>query len=110
MIILPEAARDMLLGLPVFLETETLRLLPALERVLAEDICALFSVPPFDRSPFDGWAFRGEDTRTASKDKPVRLSITEEIPAGGFPKMEVTREQPRKSLPEHLYPRAQTQR
>jgi molybdopterin molybdotransferase len=57
--------------------------------VLAEDIHALFNVPPFDRSPFDGWALRGEDTSAASLDKPVKLRITEEIPAGGVPSLEV---------------------
>ncbi len=88
--ILPEAARDLLLGLPVELKIETLRLLPSLDRVLAEDIYARFSVPHFDRSPFDGWAFRGEDTLTASEEKPVRLRVIEEIPAGRGPKLEIT--------------------
>ncbi len=86
----PEAARDMLLGLPAILNTEAARLLPSLGRVLAEDVFADFPVPPFDRSPFDGWAFRGEDTLAASVKNPVRLSITEEIPAGGLPSVDIT--------------------
>ena len=33
--------------------------------VLAEDIYASEDVPPFDRSPFDGYAFRAADTAEA---------------------------------------------
>ena len=51
--------------------------------VLAEDIIASADVPPFDRSPYDGYAFRAADTMNASWDNPVTLRILEEIPAGG---------------------------
>ena len=39
-------------------------------------------VPPFDRSPYDGFAIRAEDTYEASKDTPVKLKVIEEIGAG----------------------------
>jgi len=58
--------------------------------VLAQDIIAAENVPPFDRSPYDGYAFRAADTLTASKEDPVTLRILEEIPAGGISHFPVT--------------------
>ena len=54
-------------------------------RVLAEDIVAADNVPPFDRSPYDGYALRSADTLSASKECPVRLKVTEEVAAGAVP-------------------------
>jgi molybdopterin molybdotransferase len=85
-----DAAAEMLSALPVALETETVSLPEALHRLLAEDVFAALPAPPFDRSPFDGYAFRGSDTQGASKQNPVVLKITEEIPAGKVPTMAVT--------------------
>ena len=59
-------------------------------RILAEDITAAEDVPAFDRSPYDGYAFRAADVRDASKDTPVTLRIVEEIPAGDVPHVTVT--------------------
>lgn len=47
-------------------------------RILAEDITAGFNVPPFDRSPYDGYAFRAED----SVNPPVILRVIDEVRAG----------------------------
>jgi molybdopterin molybdotransferase len=71
-------------------ETETVKLADALGRVPATDIRAVIPSPPFDRSPFDGYAFRGEDTAGATKEQPVTLKITEEIPAGKASEFEIT--------------------
>jgi molybdopterin molybdotransferase len=84
-----DEARDMLLALPVARETESVALYQAVGRILAEDIRAVTAVPPFDRSPFDGYALRGEDTAGATRENPVTLTITEEIPAGHVPTMPV---------------------
>ncbi|MDR0916340.1 MAG: molybdopterin molybdotransferase MoeA [Oscillospiraceae bacterium] len=82
----PEQARELLLSLPPRLpDIETLPLIDARGRVLAEDIVADIAIPPFDRSPFDGYAFRSADTASASETNPVTLTITEEIPAGSAP-------------------------
>lgn len=54
-------------------------------RVLAEDIIAEDNVPPFDRSPYDGYALRSADTLSASYTSPVSLNIIEEVPAGAVP-------------------------
>lgn len=82
-----DEARDLLLAQPVNLKTERLPLLDCAGRTLAEDARAVMDVPPFDRSPFDGYAFRGEDTAGASRLRPAVLSVTEEIPAGAVPAM-----------------------
>lgn len=42
-------------------QREQVPLEQALDRVLAEDIRAAFPMPPFDKSPFDGFALRAED-------------------------------------------------
>ena len=59
-------------------------------RILAQDLIAAENIPPFDRSPYDGYAFRASDTENASTDNPVTLKILEEIPAGAMPTFEVT--------------------
>jgi molybdopterin molybdotransferase len=69
--------------------TERVSLLEAHGRVLAQDITAPINQPPFDRSPLDGYALRAEDSVGASKERPVRLKVIEEVFAGGFPQKEV---------------------
>ena len=61
---------------------EYVPLTASLGRVLGETVRAESDVPPFDRSPFDGYAFRGEDSQDATPEHPVTLRILEEIPAG----------------------------
>ena len=71
-------------------ETERVSLSEAAGRVLAEDLIAADNIPPFDRSPFDGYAFRAADTAQASPEHPVTLTILEEVPAGAVPAKRVT--------------------
>ena len=79
------SARDLLLRMIVPPETKLrIPLYRAAGRVLAEDIYAAGDVPPFDRSPYDGYAFRAEDTVNASETHPVTLQVLEEIPAGSM--------------------------
>lgn len=78
-------ARDLLLAQVVPVGTERIALSESAGRVLADDLVALENIPPFDRSPYDGYAFRAEDTAGASKEHPVTLSILEEVPAGAVP-------------------------
>ncbi|KGP72211.1 gephyrin-like molybdotransferase Glp [Pontibacillus yanchengensis] len=51
-------------------------------RVLAEDIYASHPIPSFDKSPYDGFAFKAADTNYASQDAPVSFEVVEHIPAG----------------------------
>lgn len=67
---------------PMGVEQE--ELVNSLNRILAEDILAPIDLPPFDRSPLDGYAIRAEDTLTASVGNPVSLKVVREISAGKF--------------------------
>ncbi|WP_416151285.1 gephyrin-like molybdotransferase Glp [Salipaludibacillus sp. HK11] len=51
-------------------------------RYLAENIIADHPIPPFDRSPLDGFAVRSEDTKTASTENPIKLQVIETVGAG----------------------------
>lgn len=51
-------------------------------RILAEPIIAKHDVPPFDRSPYDGFAVRSVDTVGASGDSRVPFNVIGEIGAG----------------------------
>jgi putative molybdopterin biosynthesis protein len=57
------------------LGTETIPLGEALGRVLAEDVLARVDVPSFDRSNFDGYAVRAEDTFGASELTPRSIRL-----------------------------------
>ncbi len=80
-------ARDELLQQVTPVDTQMLPLEQCGGRYLAENIAALQAVPPFDRSPLDGYAFRSADT---APDAPVTLRILEEVPAGHVPTCTVT--------------------
>jgi molybdopterin molybdotransferase len=82
-----QEARDLLIEVTKTIGTESLPIKETYGRICAKDIAAKKNVPPFDRSPFDGYAFRSADTQ---RDLPVTLSILEEIPAGSVPMKEVT--------------------
>ena len=82
--------REKLLFVAEPLEKEEILLEECAGRILAGDMAAKMNVPPFDRSPYDGYAFRAEDTKNASKEHPVTLRILEEIPAGGISHETVT--------------------
>lgn len=70
--------------------TETVSLLDALERVLAEPVSSQLDFPHWDNSAMDGYAVRYEDVQAASATHPVTLSIVEEIPAGYQPQKTIT--------------------
>jgi len=58
-------------------------------RILAQDLIAAESVPPFDHSPYDGYALRDADTVGPSRETPVTLCVLEEVPAGSVPTVTV---------------------
>ena len=79
------AARDLLLGRVSPVEAERVCLSACAGRILADDLIAAENIPPFDRSPYDGYAFRAQDTQGASREHPLTFAILEEIPAGAVP-------------------------
>lgn len=57
----------------------------ALDGVLAEDVLSPIDIPAWTNSAMDGYAVRGDDVRGASAERPIRLRVVEQIPAGAFP-------------------------
>lgn len=55
-------------------------------RYLKEPIKADHDIPPFDRSPLDGFAVRAEDTSLAKQTNPVQLEVIETVGAGSLAK------------------------
>lgn len=53
-----------------------------LSRILAEDVVSQFDLPHFSSSTMDGFAVRSHDIVNASPEKPVKLRVTQDIPAG----------------------------
>lgn len=83
-------ARELALNAVTPVGTERVPIGEVYGRVIAQTVAAAEHVPPFDRSPYDGYAFRSFDVRDATPDTPVTLRILEEIPAGGISHMPVT--------------------
>lgn len=52
------------------------------DRYLSEPLIADHDVPPFDRSPYDGFALRSGDTGNASRENPLLFEVIDEIGAG----------------------------
>lgn len=77
-----EEGMELLLSAVSRMEREEVHLLDASGRVLACDVAAMEDIPPFDRSPLDGYAVRSADIAAAGKDSPVTLKIIGEVPAG----------------------------
>jgi molybdopterin molybdotransferase len=81
-----QRARALLLEAIAPVGEEIVPLAQAGGRILSQGLTATQDDPPFDRSPYDGYAFRSADTG----DAPVTLHILEEIPAGSVPHCTVT--------------------
>lgn len=70
-----------------------LPILDSLDYVLAENITSDMYMPPFDRSPLDGYSYRSEDTINATKDSPVTLEVIDSINAGYISHKEIKKGQ-----------------
>lgn len=64
------------------LGTETVSLEESYNRILAEPIVAGHPVPPFDRSPYDGFAIISSASAGASSENRIRFNIVDHIGAG----------------------------
>ena len=64
------------------LKKERVPLADATGRILAEPIIAKHDVPPFNRSPYDGFAIRSEDSKGASGDNRIAFTVIDHIGAG----------------------------
>ncbi len=79
-------AQKVVLDAAPSLGLEKVSILDALGRVLGEDIVAERDNPPWDNSAMDGFAVRWEDIKQEHAiQKPVTLSVIEDVPAGTMP-------------------------
>ncbi|WP_143414493.1 gephyrin-like molybdotransferase Glp [Halobacillus massiliensis] len=62
--------------------TATVSIPNSFNRILAEDLKSTHPIPPFPKSPYDGFAFKALDTEEASRENPVQFRVIEEIGAG----------------------------
>ncbi|MFU1780835.1 molybdopterin biosynthesis protein [Haloarcula japonica] len=85
----PEAAHDVVAGLDIDPDAETVPLADARDRVLAERVDADIAVPGFDRASMDGYAVHARDTFGADEADPVALSVVGEVHAGEEPDVTV---------------------
>ncbi|MDD7451364.1 MAG: molybdopterin molybdotransferase MoeA [Treponema sp.] len=74
-------------------ETERVPLLGALGRVCAREVASPIDVPPFDRSPLDGYALHSADVALASRENPAVLTVIGEACAGCGERFAVARGQ-----------------
>lgn len=63
-------------------KTEKVSIIESYGRILGEDVVADHDVLHFDRSPYDGFAIRAEDTKEASSNHPIEFEVIGEIGAG----------------------------
>lgn len=77
-----DEARNRILDYVAVLPAEEAELMDGLGRVLAEDVRAEESMPPFDNSAMDGYAVRAADVGGASEQAPVSLKVLEDVAAG----------------------------
>ncbi len=68
------------------IDSEVVRLEDTYGRILREPIIARHDVPPFDRSPYDGFAIRAEDSLGASGSNRIEFQVIDEIGAGHLAK------------------------
>lgn len=87
----PDEARALLLShlSPLDPDSESINVVHALNRVLAEDILAPQPLPNFQRSTVDGYAVRAQDTFGASDSLPAYLTLIGEVPMGAAPAFEI---------------------
>lgn len=79
-------AIDLVLAHTHLHSTEKVSLEEAYGRILREPIIAKHDVPPFDRSPYDGFSIRAEDSAGASGQNRIEFQVIDEIGAGHLAK------------------------
>ncbi|MDO0821773.1 molybdopterin molybdotransferase MoeA [Desulfosporosinus nitroreducens] len=82
-----EEALELVLARIQPVETECISLADANRHVLAQDVISQIAMPPFTRSPLDGYAYLA----TEVDPRPLQLNVVSEIPAGTFSERVITR-------------------
>ena len=63
----------------VSIRTTKVDLDESLGHVLAEDIVATYDIPRFNKSPYDGFAIRSEDSKDASGEHRIEFEVIDHI-------------------------------
>ncbi len=84
-----EAKRVVDTNIKPIARVETINIDDSLGRVLAEDIVATLSTPPFNRAAMDGYAVKAKDTFNSSQLNPKVLDLVGELHAGETPQKRV---------------------
>lgn len=77
-----EKANEIILEQSIELQLIEKSILDSFDYILGENIKSNMNMPPFDRSPLDGYVYRGEDTINATLTNPITLEVIDYIPAG----------------------------
>lgn len=77
-----KCALEMLISRSKVNDLITIDLMNSYGYILGEDIFSPLSIPPFNRSPLDGFAARATDIAAAHKENPVSLKVIDFVPAG----------------------------
>jgi len=87
----PDEARQLLLSHLSYPtpDSESIDVIHALNRTLAEDILAPHPLPDFQRTTVDGYAVRARDTFGVSDSLPAYLTLVGEVPMGDAPTFEI---------------------
>ncbi len=80
-----EAKRVIDASIKPITRTEIVNIDDSLGRVLAEEVVATLSTPPFDRAAMDGYAVKARDTFNSSQLNPKVLDLIGELCAGETP-------------------------
>jgi len=80
-----EEAKELVLSRIQPVGTEWVAITDAYQRVLGQDVLSQIAMPPFARSPLDGYAYRAGE----SDSQPLQLKVVSEIPAGTFSDREI---------------------
>jgi molybdopterin molybdotransferase len=80
-----EEALELVLNRIQTVEKESVLIAEAYGRVLAQDVTSQIAMPPFARSPLDGYAYLA----TSVDPRPLQLKVVSEIPAGTFSEREI---------------------
>ena len=82
-----EEAKELVLSFVQSVGTEWVPITDAYQRVLGQDVISQIAMPPFARSPLDGYAYCAGDFDS----QPLQLKVVSEIPAGIFSDREILR-------------------
>jgi len=84
-----EAKRVVDANIKPITRVEIINIDDSLGRVLAEDIVATVTAPPFDRAAMDGYAVKARDTFDSGQSNPKVLNLIDELHAGETPQKRV---------------------